>query len=391
MEIQPIPELKNAASKWSQAIETLKKLKKHLAHANRLFLFTVIVPTFLAIIYFGFIMSDVYISESRFVVRSPERQSSVGGLGGLLKGAGFSRSQDDTYTVHDFMLSRDALEKINERLPLVQSFGGKHIDLFSRFNGLGLDDSFEELYRYYQNRIKIELDTTSSISTLKVNAFNAEDVHRINTLLLEMSERLVNTLNERGRQDMIHFATEEVERAEKKVQSAGLALSEYRNKKTVFDPERQSALQLQLISKLQDELIATKTQLNQVRNFTPHNPQISALQQRAASLQTEIDTQMAKVAGPSSSFTNKSAEFDRLKLERLFADKQLATALVSLEQARNEAVRKQLYLERIVQPNKPDVAIEPRRLRAILATFILGLICWGILTILIAGVREHQS
>jgi capsular polysaccharide transport system permease protein len=358
---------------------------------NRLFLFTVILPTFIAIIYFGLIMSDVFISESRFVVRSPERQTSAVGLGMLLKGAGFSRSQDDTYTVHDFMHSRDALAKINEKLPLDESFGGKHIDLISRFNGFGIDDSFEELFRYYQKRISIDLDTTSSISTLKVMGFNAEDVYRINTMLLEMGEHLINLLNERGRQDMIRFAASEVENAEQKVKDAGLALSKYRNKKTVFDPERQSALQLQLISKLQDQLISTKTQLNQVQSFTPNNPQIPALQKRAASLQTEIDEQMAKVAGGSASFTNKTAEYDRLTLDRVFADKQLATALISLEQARNEAVRKQLYLERIVQPNKPDVAIEPRRLRAILATFVLGLISWGILTILITGVREHRD
>jgi capsular polysaccharide transport system permease protein len=65
--------------------------------------------------------------------------------------------------------------------------------------------------------------------------------------------------------------------------------------------------------------------------------------------------------------------------------------MASLEQARNEAQRKQLYLERIVQPNKPDIAIEPQRIRSILTTFVVGLIAWGILSILVAGVREHHD
>ena len=65
--------------------------------------------------------------------------------------------------------------------------------------------------------------------------------------------------------------------------------------------------------------------------------------------------------------------------------------MTSLEQARNEAQRKQLYLERIVQPSLPDVAVEPRRLRGVAATFLLGLVAWGILSMLIAGVREHQD
>lgn len=384
MEMQSVSELQAPSRTWLQA------LKERLARINRLFLLTVLIPTILATIYFGLIASDVYISESRFVVRSPERQTATG-LGSLLKGAGFSRSQDDTYTVNDFMRSRDALGKINAQIPLAKAFGSNKVDLFSRFNTLGLDGSNEALYRYYQNRIVIDLDTASSIATLKVNAFDAEDAYRINIMLLDMGESLVNQLNERGRQDMIRFAASEVEVAEQKAKAAGLALSSYRNDKTVFDPERQSALQLQLISKMQDELIATKTQLDQVRTFTPDNPQIPALQKRSTSLQSEMDAQMAKVAGGGTSLTNKTAEFERLTLERAFADKQLGAALASLEQARNDAQRKQLYLERIVQPNKPDVAVEPRRFRGILATFILGMICWGVLTILVAGVREHRD
>ena len=366
----PVAQLKN----WGQF------LKKRFIRMNRLFFITVLLPTFLAIIYFGFIAADVYISESRFVVRSPDRQVATG-LGALLKSTGFSRSQDDSYTVQDVMRSRDALKIINTELPLDKAFGGSNGDIISRFNSLGLDGSQEALYRYYQNKISIDLDSSSSISTLKVNAFKAEDAYRINSLLLELAERLVNQLNQRGRQDMIRFAMSEVEIAEQKAKAANLALAEYRNQQGIFDPERQSAMQLQLVSKLQDELIAAQTQLEQVRVFTPENPQIPVLQKRVSTLQSEINKQMSKVAGGNASLTKKSAEYERLVLERGFAEKQLAAALVSLEQARNDAQRKQLYLERIVQPSKPDVAVEPRRLRAILTTLVLGLICWGIFTI----------
>lgn len=369
----------------------MQRLKKRFSATNSLFLLTVLVPTTISIVYFGLITSDVYISESRFVVRSPQRQAPSG-LGIFLQGAGFSRSQDDTYSVHDFMLSRDALEKLNGKLALNKMFSSPDIDISSRFATLGTEDNFEALHRYYQKRVAIDTDSTSAISVLKVSAYKAEDAYNINSTLLEMGEHLINQLNERGRQDMIRFATSEVEIAEKKAKSAALALSSYRSDKAVFDPERQSALQLQLVSKLQDELIATKAQLEQVRTFTPENPQIPALQTRAKGLQTAMDVQMSKVAGGgSSSLTNKAADYERLAFDRTFADKQLGAALASLEQARNDAQRKQLYLERIVQPNKPDVATEPRRIRSIIATFLLGLISWGILSILVAGVKEHDD
>jgi len=48
-------------------------------------------------------------------------------------------------------------------------------------------------------------------------------------------------------------------------------------------------------------------------------------------------------------------------------------------------------VERIVQPSHPDKPLEPRRLRGILVTFLLGLVAWGILSMLLAGVREHKA
>lgn len=357
---------------------------------NRLFLFTVALPTFLSVIYFGLIASDIYVSESRFVVRSPQRQASIG-LGALFQGAGFSRSQDDTYTVHDYIFSRDALKKLNDQFALDRAFASSNVDIFSRFAGLDWDNSFEALHRYYQKRVTVDMDSLSSIATLSVNAFAPEDAYQLNERLLELSEELVNQLNERGRQDMIRFASAEVAIAEKKAKEAALAVSSYRNLKGVFDPEKQSALQLQQVSRLQDELIATKMQLAQVRALTRDNPQVPTLQQRIQTLQTEIDLETAKVAGSNRSLSNKSAEYEGLIVERGFAEKQLAAALTSLAQARNDAQRKQLYLERIAQPSKPDVAIEPRRIRNVIATFVLGLVAWGILTMLLAGVREHQD
>ena len=360
---------------------------------HRLFVATVLVPTLLAALYYGVFASDIYVSESRFIVRSPQKQQT-GGLGALLQGTGFSgfaRAPDDVYTVHDYMLSRDALGLLDEKLDLRGAFSNDRIDRLNRFPSLDFDESFEALHRYYQKRVAVNLDTLSSISTLTVTAFSADKARQMNELLLEAAEQLVNKLNERGRQDLIRFAAAEVAEAERKAKEAALAVAVFRNQQAVVDPERQTTIHLQQISKLQDELILTKTQLAQLRAFTPDNPQLPALQVKARTLQAEINAEIAKVSGGRSSLTNKAAEFQRLALEREFADRQLAAALVSLEQARNEAQRKQLYLERIVQPNLPDVATEPRRLRSFLAVVALGLVLWGILSMLIAGVREHQD
>ncbi|MDP2370555.1 hypothetical protein [Rhodoferax sp.] len=369
----------------------VQRCKNRVLGVNRLFLLTVVLPTGLAGLYYGSIASDVYTSESRFVVRSPERQSASP-LGALFKGSGFSRSQDDSYTVQDFMQSRDALKKIDEQHSIGKAFASTEVDRLSRFAGLDGDDSFEALHLYYKKKIDIQLDSSSSISTLSVRAFTAEDAYRVNAQLLDMSEALVNQLNARGRQDMIQYAATEVADAAKKAKVAGLALARYRNEKGVIDPEKQAAIPLQQIAKLQDELISTKFQILQLEKIAKNNAQLPLLRQRAQLLGSEIKAETLRVVGGGDrSLASKATEYQRLAMEKEFADKMLASTMVALEQARSEAQRKQLYLERIVQPSKPDAAMEPRRLRAVLTVFVLGLIAMGILSMLITGIKEHQD
>jgi len=361
-----------------------------LKKINRLFLLTVVVPCALSAFYFGLIASDVYTSESSFVVRSPEKQSASS-LGVLLKGAGFSSARDESYTVQNYILSRDALRVLNAEVGLDKAYANTDVDRISRFAGLDPDNSFEALHRYYQKMVAVATDSSSSISTLYVKAFTAQDAVRANQVLLERSEDLVNRLNERGRQDLIRFAQTEVDQAASKAKAAALALSQYRNRQGVIDPERQATAQLQQVAKLQDELIATTTQLAQLKAFTPSNPQIPSLENRVKTLRSEIGKETGKVTGDQKSLSNKAAEFQRLALESDFANKQLASALASLESARNEAQRQQIYLERIAQPSLPDVAQEPRRFRSFLATLVFCLVAWGILSMLLAGIKEHQG
>lgn len=364
----------------------VSKLKK----IGPLFLITVIIPTFLAVMYFGFLASDVYISESRFTVRSPEKSTPTG-LGALLKGGGFNNAGDEVYAAQDYVQSRDALRALNQKSAFQQAYSAPFISAFDRFNGFGFGGTFEDLYEYYKKRVDVKYDSSSSIVTLTVDAFTPRDAGRFNRQLLEIAEDTVNALNERGRHDLIRFAQREVDEAKAKSQAAALALSAYRNAVGVVDPEKQASVQIQMISKLQDELIATRTQLIETRTVSPQNPQIEVLAARAKSLSDEIDKQLGLVAGSSRSLSSRAAQYQRVLLENQFADKQLASAMASLVEARNEANRKQAYVERIVQPNVPDEPLEPRRWRGIFSTFILGLAAWGIISMLVAGMLEHRD
>jgi hypothetical protein len=108
-----------------------------------LFFLSVVVPTLIAALYFGFLASDVFVSESRFVVRTPNKQTT-GGLSGILQGAGFSgigRAPEDVHTVGQYALSRDALSLLDGRLQLRTAWGDAKIDVMRRgelLDGVGL-------------------------------------------------------------------------------------------------------------------------------------------------------------------------------------------------------------------------------------------------------------
>jgi capsular polysaccharide transport system permease protein len=356
----------------------------------RLFIVCVALPTLVSMVYFGWVASDVYISESRFLIRAPERQPTSA-LGLVLKGAGFTRSADDAYAVHDYVMSRDALKQLDKSLSVRAMFSNENIDRFSRFGGIDGDQSFESLHKHYQKRVDLQIDSSSSIGTLTVRAYSSGDALLINQALLSMSEALVNQLNERGRQDLIGFAQSEVQKAEARVRDTSMALSAFRKAKSVVDPEKQATAQLQQIGKVQDELLANRTQLIQLQSVTPQNPQIPVLKKRIAALEQAERDQSLGVTGKTDSLIQKASDYQRLALENEFASRQMAAALHSLEQARDDAKRQQLYLERIVQPNRADIATEPRRLRSIAVTLLLSLMIWGIVSLLLSGIREHHD
>lgn len=350
----------------------------------------VIIPTTAAALYFGIFASDVYISESRFVVRAPDKPAATG-LGLVLKSIGFSNSGDELFATREFVMSRDALTALNKDRAFEKAYSNPTISMFDRFDPFGLKGSFEDLYDYYSGKVTITQDSSTAVAVLTVRAFTPRDAFKFNSQLLGMAELTVNHMNERGRRDLVTYAQREVDVAKDQSWKASVALAAYRNKHKLADPEEQGAVTLQLVSKLQDDLVASQAQLAQLRAFTPQNPQIPVLENRVQNISTEIGNEISKIAGNSNSLAATSVEYQRLQLESQFADKQLAAAMASFEQAKSEASRQQAYVETIVSPNQPDSALEPRRLRGVFTTLILGLVAWGISRMLIAGLMEHRE
>lgn len=363
---------------------------KRFQFLDTLFMVTVVVPTIIAVLYFGLLASDIYISEARFVVRSPEKQTSTA-LGAVLGASGIGTSGDKSYTVVEYVRSRDALLDANRDNAIFKAYARDDASMFDRFGGLLHGKTFEHFYEFFSGKVAIEFDTGTQVTRLSVSAFSPRDAQMINQRLLGHAEQLVNRLNERAQKDTIRLAQTEVDTAKARAQAAAVALAQYRNARRILDPEKEAAVRLQMVSKLQDELISARTELAQMQRYTPENPQIPGLQTRIAALGREIADQTGKIAGAPDSLSGDAVRYQALRLDAEVAEKQLAAALASLQDADVEARRKQAYIERIAEPNLPDYPLQPHRWRSILATVILGLLAWGVLRTLIAGIREHHE
>ena len=353
----------------------------------------VLLPTALGTVYYYGIASDQYISEARFVIRSPGH----GGAGGtslmsMLGGAGLSRSQDDAYSVNDYMLSRDALEELVKNDDLRAVFSRPDADFLARFpNPFSRNTTFESLYKYYQKHVDVLLDTTTGVTTLQVRTFTPEDSQRIADALLDAGERLVNRLNERALNNAIGDARRDVAREEARITAVQAQIATFRNKETVIDPTKQSQTLLLGVAELDKQLAETQTFITQLSRTSPNSPQLVTAQRRADAIKAQISTQQNRVAGSDTSMVPRITAFDALHLQEVFAEKALTSATTSLEAARIDAERQQLYLDRVVAPNLSDYSLYPRRFVAVATIFAIFFSLYLILRLLVVGVLEHRA
>lgn len=355
------------------------------------FLVFVVGPTLAAALYFGLMATPRYASEAQFVVRSASSTGRISGLDALFRTIGIARAVDDANIVQKFMLSRDAVIALDEKGFLREVFSREEGDRFSRFPRPWESSSFEDLYSHYLSRVKVIHDSGRGITMLRTQAFRAEDSKQLAEKLLALAETMANRINARALSDAIAVADTEVRRAEQRLIDAQLALTEFRNESVLVDPSRTSTSTLETISALSNDLTQTQAQIQEISKTAANSPALSSLRARADALRARIDTERAKLAGSSEALAAKVSVYERLALSRDLADKALASSLLSLENARQEALRQRIYVEQVSAPNLPDEAHEPERLRMVATVFLICGMGFAVFWLLSVGAKEHAQ
>jgi capsular polysaccharide transport system permease protein len=233
------------------------------------------------------------------------------------------------------------------------------------------------------------LDNETGAVVLIVRAFSAKDAHEINARLLNLSEALVNRLNDRARSRGISEAQRRVDEAETRVRNARVALNTYRNSEQLIDPAKQAIGVVEIGNKLITERAALQAQLQVMERAAPRNPSIPTLRSRIAAADRAIATQDARVVGGPAGIASKLGRYENLMVEQEFATEMLNVANASLEQARTEAQKQQFYLERVVEPSVPDLPLYPERIRSIIVTGATALCLYLVGWMLVVGILEH--
>jgi capsular polysaccharide transport system permease protein len=358
---------------------------------HRWLLLFVVLPTLMGALYFGFIASDVYVSQSRFVIKAPGQKTMPSTtLANLIQTNGFGGGEQETKEVLDYLGSRTALADLQRQMDVRARYQNAGADFLSRFPKPFREPSFENLFKYYQSMVQVGTDTESGVAILEVRAFRPEDARAINARLLGLSEDLVNRLNERAERRGVAEAEQRVEQAQMRVSNARVSLAAFRNEQQLIDPTKQATGVLDISNKLVSEHAALQAQLQLMERVAPANPSIPALRARISAVAAEIAAQNARVVGTPTGIASKVGGYEKLLAEQDFAQQTLTAASMALEQARVEAQKQQFYLERVVDPNLPDAPALPNRLRSILIVLGVTLSLYFIGWMLVVGVLEHS-
>jgi BexC/CtrB/KpsE family polysaccharide export inner-membrane protein len=353
------------------------------------FFAVVVVPTVLAAIYFLLVASPRYVSEARFIVRSAGQSPSSLGL--ALQGVGISQGQSDAFAVHEYMTSADGLRDLRRRVDVPALLGRPSADLFSRYPRLGEARSEEGLLKALNRFVVVGYDSSTGISTLRVEAFRPQDARQIATVLLDGGEALVNRLNERSVNDAVSQARVTRDNAVRNLSQAQAELTTFRNRQEFIDPQTLVSENAELVGQLNARIAELQAERSQVASQAPDSPQLPALDARIAAYRRQVEAERSKVAGDASALAPKVGVYEELSFNRELATRELAAATTALLAAEQDARRQQVYLERVVSPNLPQTAIEPRRWLSLLAVFATMMLLYGLGWLVWAGVREHRQ
>lgn len=355
------------------------------------FFLIVIVPTLLVATVQYFVVANQYESQADFIVRRGDQVGAVSGSGlGQLLGLGGAGDGAEARSLVDYLTSHDAVAALRKDADLINVFRRQEADPISRLHSASPPS--ESLLKYFRRQVSISSDTDTGVTVLKARAFRPQDAQMLTERLLQLGEKQVNTYNQRGLKDSLAVAREQLAEAEAGVAASQRDVTGFRQGERDIDPGRTSAANITMATAMQQQLAQARAQLATMgRAVAPTSPQYVAMASQVRSLEAQVNAAQGHLTGSSRSIAPDLGAYESLQLRQQFAAKRYEAAAAALETVRATAMKQQLFVVRVVEPNLPQKSLYPERLKSVLTVFFGLLVAYGIGWLIMAGVREHAA
>ena len=373
------------------------------------FLLVVVVPFAAVIMYLFHYAAPQYISEFRFSVTevSGSNSSSLGGLGGsggasaamsvassLLGGSAPQSGSQQNFVVVDYIRSRQAVDEVLKHVDLREVYARPESDWWAR---LPPNVSRDKLVDYWRKMVVTDYDPMTGLARAEVRTFEPEDSYRIARLLVEISETLVNTIARRSRADVVLFAERELKDAREKLEKARVDLATYRVREGVIDPT-QSVVSSNVAvgATLRNTLSSLQTEIGtlQSQSLSQDSPVIQSLRARIKATTDELKKVQQEVASTREgreSLERVVAEYERLDVERQYAQARVVSAAQTLDQAKASAASQHLYLTPYVQPAIPDSPKGPNKANILTMAGLALMALWIVSLLMVRSIRQSLA
>jgi capsular polysaccharide transport system permease protein len=352
------------------------------------------VASLLAVLYWGVIASNRYVSEAHVVVRNTDIGAPVGmDIAGLLSNTAVA-NRTDQLLLRDHLLSVDMLRKLDEKLNLRQHYSNWHRDLLSQ---MWLEKaSIEWFYRHYLGRVEIELDEHSGVLVIKAQAYDAEMAHAIASMLVSEGELYMNEMAHQLARDQVSFLEKQVAEMSQRLIRTRTSLLEFQSANNLASPSATSEAITAITVRLEGQLAELKAKRSTMLSYLSNDaPDVVHINSQIAAVETQISLEQGRLVAPRGN-GNKSLnriveEYQRLELEARFAQDVYQTALGALERGRLDATRNLKKVSVLQSPVMPEYPWEPRRLYNIVVFVLCVMILAGVIHLIAAIIRDHKD
>lgn len=338
---------------------------------------------------------DQYASTVAFTVRQEQGGAATDLLTGFAAQVGGGSGSTDTAILYEFIQSQRLVAQISHSFDLkaLYSPNWEQDPIFS----LAPDATLEELVDYWQRIVRVSYDEGSGLMELRVLAFEPQTARDIAREIMIQSQELINGLNNQARTDTLRYADSDLVEAEERVRAARAALTLFRTRTQLVDPETDLAGRLGVVNTLQQQLAEAFIEYDLLVLSTGENDaRVQQAARRIDVIRDRLAEERSNVAnGDGSTATGEDypsllAEYEGLLVDRQFAEESYRASLAAVDIARANAARQSRYLAAFIEPTLPETAEFPQRqtLLGLVALFLV--LCWTICALIYYSVRDSR-